>query len=651
MKNPVLENNLSNLPPHLKDVLPQIREGNPLSQTVETVLGERGWPVAVMRRDDAVIHTNSLVDPWEEGKQWAQTLDYKDVMVSFIYGCGFGYPLIEYYRRKKPYTETIIFEENTHLFYAMLTRIDMTPLLKDPSVHFVIGTSNQMKAMLNSVITSEFLLRATKPAAFFTWLAHRNEKATYLALHEWLWNTLELHLSSVGNSVHDTLVGMYNTLDNVNAILHSPKLDSLKNSFAGKPAFIVSNGPSLDKNIELLHEAVGKSLIFTAESALQPCLRRGIVPDAICVTERTPNVYHIHFEHQEIPPQLVMVGLTLMDPRIPASFKGPWVPVFRNSESTGKWIQNAISENPSGEAPKPGHEPSGLHGGGSSAHLAFEFALWVGANPIVLIGQDLAFGPNKQTHSKLSAYTQADLENQVKLLQSQPSFTVKGVDGQPVLTTKIWYEFKTWFEQKIQEYSSVDFIDATEGGAYIQGTRLMTLREALDNYCTDPLPMNLYQYLENVTQDKQAVAADSQIEERTTTLVKQVVDIKAKFSNLVEQADSDIHNCNLIERACKLQEKYPESSLPPFVEKLFQTNTAAFKKYAVDEQIVPFTQQVIFAIHKQINDVGEVDSVQRLKQVTGLQKQMFQYLQRTCHFVKNHFELAEQHLKQTFSKS
>jgi hypothetical protein len=624
MNNPVLDDNLASLPDSLKRLL-QTNDFEKQS-SVRTILGEKGWPIGVMEINGHQLHTNSRFDPWNEAKRWAETLDYKDVMVSFIYGCGFGYPLLEYARRKKPYTETVIFERDIHVFYAMLSRIDMQALLKDPSIHFVIGDMGQMKELLNKIITPEFLLRATKPAAFFTWLAHRNEKHTYLEIHDWLWNTLELHLSSVGNSVHDTLVGMYNTLDNAESVMESSTLANFKNAFAGKPAIIVSNGPSLDKNVDLLHEAKGKSLILTAESALRPCLQRDIIPDAICVTERTPNVYHIHFENEELPHELVMVGLTLMDPRIPKAFPGPWIPVFRSGESTGKWIQQSICE-----------DELGLNGGGSSAHLAFEFALWVGANPIIFVGQDLAFGPNKQTHSKLSAYSEEYLANQVQLLQAQPSFSVKGIDGNYVATTKIWYEFKTWFEQQIHQHPETRFIDATEGGAYIDGTDLMTLREVIDSFGTASLETNLFTHV----QKPQTMLDDTLRSKKYQMLSERAVEIRDKFRELMKKAQEDIHHCKIVEKACALSEKYPGTELPPFVESLFHANTNAFLTYAVDETIVPFTQQLIFAAHKQINDIGEVDTVERVRRVTQVQRQMFEYLQKTCELVAEHFDLAK----------
>lgn len=626
VKNEIFLDNLQLLPDPIKQLVLSVGDGVDLPESVRIVTGDLGWPVALVKLGDTFVHTNSLMDPWDEAKRWAETLDYKDVMVSFIYGCGFGYPLLEYAKRKKPYTETIIFERNIDLFYAMLSRIDMRPLLKDQSVHVVLGDIQQMRAQLEEIITADFLLRATKPASFFTWLAHRNEKEGYLEIHDWIWNTLELHLSSVGNSVHDTLVGMYNTLDNVDRVLDSISLSSLRGAFAGKPALIVANGPSLDKNIDALVQATGKSIVLTAESALRPCLRRNIRPDAVCVTERTPNVYHIHFEHEHFPKELVLVGLTLMDPRIPQRFPGPWVPVFRKGESTGKWIQQCIAD-----------DLEGLHGGGSSAHLAFEFALWLGANPVIFVGQDLAFGPNKTTHSRLSAYSEDYLAEQVQWLQSQPTYSVPGVNGERVLTTKTWYEFKTWFEQQISLHPETRFIDATEGGAYIQGTELMTLREAIETFCHEPLPMDLYHRV--ITMNHASSDLDRQ--GKYGALLTRIRQLRDQFHQLADAADEDIRNCQLVERACLLHEKYPGTVLPPFIETLFQKSANAFRKYAVDEFIVPFTQQIIFAMHKKINDVGEVDTVERLKSVTTLQGQMIRDIQQICRLVEQHFDLAE----------
>lgn len=630
MKNSLFEKNAALLPSTIQQILSE-HEYDPAA--VQVIQGEQGWPVARLKSRERMVHTNSLIDPWKEAALWAETLDYKDVMVSFIYGCGFAYPLLEYAKRKQPYTETVIFERNLDLFCAMLSSFDIRDLLRNPTFHFVVGDPLQMRNLLQEILTSDFLLRATKPACFFTWLAHRNEKQTYLEMHEWVWNSLELSLTSVGNSVHDTLVGMYNMLDNVPNVLKSPRLSAVKDAFKGKPAIIVSNGPSLDKNINHLAKAKGKALILTAESALKPCLKQGIIPDAVCVVERTPSSYNVHFKDAQLPDDMVMVGLNLIDPRIPRYFPGPWIPIFRSFESTSKWINEAVSDG------------CGLNGGSSSAHLAFEFALWAGANPIIFVGQDLAFGADFATHSKLSSYAEDYLAQHVKIIQAQPTFLVKGIDGNPIPTTKIWYEFKTWFEQQIAQHPERQFIDATEGGAFIEGTEIMTLQQALHAFCRESLPMTLSHIVKGFTDH----GKEEDLKPKYEALLQQIRRIRDRLQQLTGEADTDIRNCKLVEKACEMQRKHA-GALPAFVESLYNSNCNGFRKYGNQEEIVTFTQSIIFAAHKQINDIGEVDTVERLLKVTQIQRKMFEYLKETCHLLAQHFVFAESRLQQQMAQ-
>ena len=45
------------------------------------------------------------------------------------------------------------------------------------------------------------------------------------------------------------------------------------------PAFVVSAGPSLNKNIKELRRAKNKSFIIAVDTAVKPLLQEGIVPD------------------------------------------------------------------------------------------------------------------------------------------------------------------------------------------------------------------------------------------------------------------------------------------------------------------------------------------------------------------------------------
>ncbi|NLK52772.1 MAG: motility associated factor glycosyltransferase family protein [Syntrophomonadaceae bacterium] len=58
---------------------------------------------------------------------------------------------------------------------------------------------------------------------------------------------------------------------------------------------------------------------------------------------------------------------------------------------------------------------------------------------------------------------------------------VKGNDGKSILTSKVWYNFLKAYEMDIAGYNGT-CINSTEGGAYIQGTQVMSFQEAINKY-------------------------------------------------------------------------------------------------------------------------------------------------------------------------
>ncbi|MBC7106903.1 MAG: motility associated factor glycosyltransferase family protein, partial [Firmicutes bacterium] len=119
--------------------------------------------------------------------------------------------------------------------------------------------------------------------------------------------------------------------------------------------------------------------------------------------------------------------------------------------------------------------------GGSVANVAFSVAYLMGLNPIIFIGQDLAYGDGC-THSRLLEHQEpADWEKREGFIP------VEGNLGGIVYTKSTWLSFREWFERVFAAVQDRTIINATEGGARIRGTLVMTLREALRDYVA-PLP-------------------------------------------------------------------------------------------------------------------------------------------------------------------
>jgi hypothetical protein len=138
----------------------------------------------------------------------------------------------------------------------------------------------------------------------------------------------------------------------------------------------------------------------------------------------------------------------------------------------------------------------------------------LGADPIILIGQDLAYSGNRthapDTHLEDHEYDVPKLwlDGKNDEIQIPPPegkgavqyrfwsrtkvIWVDGVDGEEVPTDRKLLSFLHWFEEVIENLKEKrTIIDATEGGALIRGTQLMTFNDALEQYCREDLSAQL----------------------------------------------------------------------------------------------------------------------------------------------------------------
>lgn len=111
--------------------------------------------------------------------------------------------------------------------------------------------------------------------------------------------------------------------------------------------------------------------------------------------------------------------------------------------------------------------------GGSIAHALTLFAAYIGCNPIVFIGQDLAYTEDKY-HSNSS---NRRVHN--KLDEGENFFYVDDINGNKVKTSPILNDFRIVLEEIIKLFPETKFINATEGGANIKGTEVKNLKETI----------------------------------------------------------------------------------------------------------------------------------------------------------------------------
>lgn len=230
------------------------------------------------------------------------------------------------------------------------------------------------------------------------------------------------------------------------------------------PAFIVSAGPSLNKNIKELKRAKNKAFIIAVDTAIKPLVKEGIIPDMFATLDGIKPVELVEQEEAKEIPLLVKLTSTkgMLDYHTGKKFfiNERFRYVHRLFEMNGKCLE-------------------GFPVGGSVATLAFSLVCHLGFRKIIFVGQDLAY-TNHRSHADGTFQEKMPEEDTKGFIMVPGNYE----DELPTLTNLDGY--RKWFEKYIEWWEKghyVEFINATEGGAKIKGTTLMTLAEVIDREC------------------------------------------------------------------------------------------------------------------------------------------------------------------------
>jgi hypothetical protein len=279
-------------------------------------------------------------------------------------------------------------------------------------------------------------------------------------------------------------------LANLPTLAGLPTIAPLAGTFAGRPAILVSPGPSLSKNLALVAELAGKALIVSGTHSLSALLRVGVAPHLLVGAD--PGDLTRHWEGLD----LSGVGaFALAATCRPSSFAAPVRRrfVFAGNGSLDQWMFEPLGETPS------------LSTGGSVACSMFSLALHLGCDPIVLVGQDLSFTERFYAAENLDGDARVEREadgrfrlikpagatgigvpladGRLQFVPAQDVLEVDGWAGGRVRTTPQLKAFLDWFENVAPLMAGATrLVNATEGGARIRGFEHALLREAASDW-------------------------------------------------------------------------------------------------------------------------------------------------------------------------
>ncbi|WP_295552389.1 6-hydroxymethylpterin diphosphokinase MptE-like protein [Limnohabitans sp. Rim8] len=217
-----------------------------------------------------------------------------------------------------------------------------------------------------------------------------------------------------------------------------------------RPALIVAAGPSLNKQLPLLAQNQDLFTIIAVDKVWPILKAHGIVPDAI-----------LALDPKSVPswPRNEIDRDTAFCVDIGCGSKLLWSNDHNHLLTCANVAVYKILK-------ELGIEISLLSTGGSVATSAFALAERLGANPIVLIGQDLALtGGKDHADGYLNSYNAG-----VFSARFEAGFDVEGYYGDRLRTERQLLTYKSWFENRIKALPEKLIINSTEGGARIEGS-------------------------------------------------------------------------------------------------------------------------------------------------------------------------------------
>ena len=401
-----------------------------------------------------------------------------------IFGFALGYVVRRLLEETEAAVQVIIIEPDKKLLEQQLQYDENKFFTTQSNIKFLVGEiDTNFKNELSAAIPDSEIdnIRTISMPIYLSYYLEY-----YRTVKVEIENTIMNKLVEINTGKRFGEVFTANLIKNRKYIEDSYALSELKNKFRGIPILIVSAGPSLDKNIQYIKDF--KGIIIVGNRSLKPVLEQGIKPDYICAVDPQDIMYTL--KGATIDSDISMITTDSASEAFIASHKGKKYFVNTHANSSSLLGVNTCKE---------------IGMGGSVATLCLSIAYYLGGNPIVLIGQDLAYTDGK-LHSQECNTSQTNTVN-----SSGNRVFTKGYYGEKVQTSYQFIAYLQWFEEFIRVHNNVSYINATEGGAYIEGCTNKNFKDVVKEYSGIIKP-DLHQY------DKKVIVKKN-IEERLNELL------------------------------------------------------------------------------------------------------------------------------------
>ncbi|EAK7099534.1 motility associated factor glycosyltransferase family protein [Campylobacter jejuni] len=441
----------------LKESLKEIK-----SSKFELILGKDNLDINLkdtsIKNNGGGYNENLLYqDPIKELQAMLNTYNDKYLLYPVLYFYGFGNGvLFKALLQNKNHQHIVVFEKDIEIIWIMFHILDFSSELQNSRL-MVLQTSSLDIEFFSNFCSSKPFFQFSR-IYFLELMSHYYERfhEDVLELNKKLVQYFKDSIISHGNDPLDALQGIEQFVYNLPQMITHPSYKELLSKRKGisDTAIIVSTGPSLTKQLPLLKKYASKATIFCADSSYPILAKHGIKPDYVCMLERT-EITAEFFNHDfgEFDKDIVFICAGVVHPKAIEYLKGGnrkylimprylYFPIYIKLNKYFYFLYNTPSV----------------------AHMSYFLSALLNHKNIILIGQDLAYAKNGNSHPD-DYQNSANYESQM-----YEHILTKAYGGkEEVKTHEAWIFFKQILETMIIKYSITTY-NCTEGGARIEGT-------------------------------------------------------------------------------------------------------------------------------------------------------------------------------------
>ncbi len=539
------------------------------------------WTARVAMPDGASAYLHSRYDPEAEAEQFAASVPIEDKYCFVVMGFGLGYHIRALARRIRGDGFILCSEPSLPLLSTALTCVDLSELIETKRLVILTDDNktrlHELLRPFNAMIMlgAQFVRHAASAR-----LAEPAHAVINKAITEFVTFTRMTLVTLVSNS----RITCQNIAMNLVNYVSTPPIDLLCQRFVGNPAVIVSAGPSLARNIDRLAALKGRAVLCAVQTAIKPLMQRGIVPDFVTSLD-FHEMSRKFFDDVGDLSGVHLVAEPKATWHVVDDYPGP-ISLLDNG-----WARMLVGDELGGR--------DGLTAGATVAHLAFYLAAYLGCDPIIFVGQDLAFTghvfyvPGVEVHhawrSELNRFQSIEQKEWERIVRNRPILRrVAGSLGGELYTDELLFTYLEQFEKDIASIPQ-RVINATEGGAMIRETEAMTLDEAATRFCADPIDPDRFAYRETTKwrDPSKLEATGLQLARRIEELhgvIELCEELLPLFDELEKLTDDPARFNRRIVRVDELRAKVHQDTSAYLMVNAF-TQLAELRRYSADRRI------------------------------------------------------------------